>query len=168
MERSSAIRALRNPKGVRFADPYFFGEHRQQRVYRTPWQGNPRVNIQNDKGTKEVRQVDLRASHYTYRVTWSAEDEEYVGLCAEFPSLSWLASTPEEAFSGIRVLVEDCVADMQANDEHPPEPMADRSYSGKFMVRVPPETHRALAIRAAEEGVSLNRLVSARLANDAL
>ena len=66
------------------------------------------------------------------------------------------------------MLVEDCVADMQANDEPPPEPMADRSYSGKFMVRVPPETHRALAIRAAEEGVSLNRLISARLANDAL
>ena len=64
--------------------------------------------------------------------------------------------------------MEGCVADMQANDEPPPEPMADRSYSGKFMVRVPPETHRALAIRAAEEGVSLNRLISARLANDAL
>ena len=110
----------------------------------------------------------MTASHYTYRVTWSAEDEEYVGLCAEFPSLSWLAPTPEEAFSGIRLLVEDCVADMQANHEPPPEPMADRSYSGKFMVRVPPETHRALAIRAAEEGVSLNRLISARLANDAL
>ena len=110
----------------------------------------------------------VTASHYTYRVTWSAEDEEYVGLCAEFPSLGWLASTQEEAVSGIRVLVKDCVADMQANDEPPPEPMADRSYSGKFMAPVPPETHRALAIRAAEEGVSLNRLVSARLANDAL
>ncbi len=36
------------------------------------------------------------------------------------------------------------------------------------MVRVPPETHRALAIRAAEEGVSLNRLVSTRLANSAV
>ena len=46
--------------------------------------------------------------------------------------------------------------------------MADRTYSGKFMVRMPPETHRALAIRAAEEGVSLNRLVTARLANDAI
>ena len=34
----------------------------------------------------------------------------------------------------------------------------------RFMVRVSPETHRALAIEAAEEGVSLNRLVSARLA----
>ncbi len=106
--------------------------------------------------------------HYTYRVTWSVEDQEYVGLCAEFPSLSWLASTQEEAFSGIRLLVAESIADMQANNERPPEPMADRSYSGKFMVRVPPETHRALAIRAAEEGVSLNRLVSARLANDSL
>ena len=105
--------------------------------------------------------------HYTYRLTWSVEDEEYVGLCAEFPSLSWLASTQEEAFSGVRRLVSESIADMQANNEQPPEPLADRSYSGKFMVRVPPETHRALAIRAAEEGVSLNRLVSARLANDA-
>jgi predicted RNase H-like HicB family nuclease len=35
----------------------------------------------------------LRNDRYTYRVTWSAEDGEYVGLCAEFPSLSWLAST---------------------------------------------------------------------------
>ena len=104
--------------------------------------------------------------HYTYRVTWSAEDGEFVGLCAEFPLLSWLASSQEDAFSGIRKLVAESVADMEANNEQPPEPMADRVYSGKFMVRVPPETHRALAIRAAEEGVSLNRLVSAKLAND--
>ena len=109
----------------------------------------------------------MMTDHYTYRVTWSGEDREFVGLCAEFPSLSWLASSQEEAFSGIRRLVAECVADMQASNETPPEPLADRSYSGKFMVRVPPETHRALAIRAAEEGVSLNRLVSARLASDA-
>ena len=101
--------------------------------------------------------------HYTYRVTWSAEDDEYVGLCAEFPLLSWLAPTPEEAFSGIRQVVSDCLVDMQTTNETPPVPMADRTYSGKFMVRVPSETHRTLAMRAAEEGVSLNRLVSARL-----
>ena len=104
--------------------------------------------------------------HYTYRITWSAEDAEYVGLCVEFPALSWLAATLDEAFSGVRALVSDCVADMQSEGETPPEPLADRSYSGRFVVRVPPETHRALAIKAAEEGVSLNRLVSARLAND--
>ena len=106
------------------------------------------------------------SDHYTYRVTWSAEDGEHVGLCAEFPSLSWLALTPGEALSGIRRLVSDCVSDMRTNGEPVPEPMADRVYSGKFMVRVPPETHRALAIRAAEQGVSMNRLVSARLAKE--
>lgn len=106
--------------------------------------------------------------HYTYSVTWSADDAEYVGSCVEFPSLSWLAHTPEAAFSGIRGLVAECVADMEGANESVPEPMAYRVYSGRFVVRVPPETHRALAIRAAEEGVSLNRLVSARLANDAI
>ena len=50
--------------------------------------------------------------------------------------------TPGEALSGIRRLVADCVADMRTNGEPVPEPMADRAYSGKFMVRVPPETLR--------------------------
>ena len=103
------------------------------------------------------------ADHYTYRITWSPEDREHLGLCAEFPSLSWLASTPGAALSGIRELVSSVLADMQASGETPPAPLADRTYSGRFMVRVPPETHRNLVIKAAEEGVSLNRLVSARL-----
>ena len=104
------------------------------------------------------------SDRYTYRITWSAEDGENVGLCAEFPSLSWLAPSPEKALSGIKRLVREVVSDMQAAGETPPEPLADKAYSGRFLVRVPPETHRALAMRAAEEGVSLNRLVSVRLA----
>lgn len=55
----------------------------------------------------------LTSDRYTYRVTWSEEDEEYVGLCAEFPGLSWLASTPEEALAGVRAVVADVIADMQ-------------------------------------------------------
>ncbi len=107
------------------------------------------------------------SDHYTYRVTWSAEDGEHVGLCAEFPSLSWLAPTPAKALAGIQRVVRDVLSDMRSTGETLPEPLADRAYSGKFLVRVPPETHRALAVRAAEEGVSLNRLVSARLASEA-
>ena len=107
----------------------------------------------------------MNPDHYAYRVIWSSEDEEFVGLCAEFPLLSWLEQTPEEAFFGIRRVVGEVLEDMLEDGETPPEPIADRTYSGNFMVRVPPETHRALALRAAEEGVSLNRLVSARLAS---
>ena len=106
--------------------------------------------------------------HYTYRITWSAEDNEHVGLCVEFLSLSWLAPTPAKALAGIQRLVRDCLEDMKSSGEIPPVPIADRVYSGKFMVRVPPEIHRGLALRAAEDGVSLNRLASARLSNDAV
>lgn len=102
--------------------------------------------------------------HYSYRVTWSEEDGEYAGLCTEFPSLSWLAKTHEEAFAGIRQLVAEVVREMEiSGEEVPPEPMASKSYSGKFMVRVPPEVHRKLAMEATESGVSLNRIVSAKL-----
>jgi predicted HicB family RNase H-like nuclease len=102
---------------------------------------------------------------YTYRVTWSEDDAEYVGLCAEFSSLSWLAQTPEAALKGIRKLVGEVVADMQRNEESVPEPIAAKTFSGKFMVRVPPDVHRQLAIQAAEAGVSLNRLASAKLSH---
>jgi len=104
------------------------------------------------------------SDRYTYRVTWSQEDNQYVGLCAEFPSLSWLASTPEKALRGIRRVVASAVKDMRTNREPVPEPLCSRRYSGKFMVRVPP-VHRQLAIEAAEEDVSLNRLVSAKLSS---
>ena len=56
----------------------------------------------------EAKKNDL----YTYRVTWSEEDHEFVGLCTEFPSSSWLAATPEAALRGIRRLVANVIDDM--------------------------------------------------------
>jgi predicted RNase H-like HicB family nuclease len=105
----------------------------------------------------------LENDRYTYRVSWSEEDAEHVGLCVEFPSLSWLAPTPEAALSGIRQLVAGVVGDLAAAGEPVPEPLAGRRYTGKFMVRVPPAVHRRLVLEAAEAGVSLNRLVSSKL-----
>ena len=107
----------------------------------------------------------LKNDHFTYRITWSEEDKEYVGLCAEFPSLSWLESSPESALKGIRSLVADIISDMKKNKEILPEPLSAKHYSGKFIVRVPPDVHRQLAIEAAESGVSLNRVASAKLSH---
>ena len=102
--------------------------------------------------------------HYTYRVTWSDEDGEHLALCAEFPSLSYLAKSPTTALKNLVNLVGEVVEDMAANDEPIPMPLADKKYSGKFMVRIPPEQHRNLTVQAAEQGVSLNRYVSSKLA----
>jgi len=100
---------------------------------------------------------------YAYRVSWSEEDEEYVATCVEFPSLSWLAASPEKALSGIRKVVADCVADIQEAGDVVPEPLSTKRFSGRFMVRVPPQLHKNLAVQAAEAGVSLNRLASHKL-----
>lgn len=106
----------------------------------------------------------MNTNHYTYRVTWSAEDNEHVGLCAEFPSLAWLAPTPEKALAGIRRVVAEVVDDMTVAGEPVPEALSERKFSGRFMVRIPSSVHRTLATEAAEQGVSINRLVSAKLA----
>ncbi len=105
----------------------------------------------------------LQNDHYSYRVIWSEEDNEYVGLCTEFTSLSWLDESPEAALCGIRKLVAEVIEDMRKNKEPVPEPITSKHYSGKFIVRVPPQVHRKLAIEAAESGVSLNRLASSKL-----
>ncbi|WP_413154916.1 type II toxin-antitoxin system HicB family antitoxin [Bartonella sp. cb54] len=105
----------------------------------------------------------MNNNHYTYRVLWSQEDEEYVGLCAEFPSLSWLSNQAENALKGIMNLVSEVVEDMQRNGEDVPIPLSHVQYSGKFQLRIPPALHRQLAIQAAENGVSLNRYISSKL-----
>lgn len=55
-----------NPKGIRFKElckvcDHYFGEPRQEssshRIYKMPWQGDPRVNIQDDKGKAKAYQV---------------------------------------------------------------------------------------------------------------
>ena len=104
-----------------------------------------------------------KVDRYTYRVTWSEEDQEYVGLCVEFPSMSWLDKSQEKALLGIRKVVAKTVMDLKRSKEPVPEPLSARPYSGKFMVRVPPEVHRMLVMKAAESGVSLNRWVSSKL-----
>lgn len=109
--------------------------------------------------------MKINIKHYTYRITWSAEDNEYVGLCTEFPSLSWLDKSPEKALSGIQQLISRVIKDMEKSKEEIPQPFSEKKYSGEFRVRIPPELHRNLALQAAEQGVSLNRIASLKLAN---
>jgi predicted HicB family RNase H-like nuclease len=105
------------------------------------------------------------AARYTYRVTRSAEDEEYVATCLELPSLSWLADTQDGALRGLRELVSDVVQDLRDNHEPVREPLSSRVYSGKFNLRIGEQLHRKLAMEAAQEHLSLNQYVVRRLTN---
>lgn len=105
--------------------------------------------------------VDI--SHYTYRVTWSVEDQEFVATCLEFPSLSWLAATQGDALTGLESLIAEVGQDMTAQGEPLPAPLAERTFSGKFNLRVGESLHRRLAMEAAEEKLSINQLIVRRL-----
>lgn len=88
--------------------------------------------------------------HYTYRVSWSKEDKEFAGTCAEFPSLSHLAADRVEALRGIEDLVRDVVADMQENGEPIPERAAttrasDNRYVGGKTQTAPPNEEDAVS-----------------------
>ena len=111
-----------------------------------------------------MSQTITDTARYSFRVTWSPEDAEFVATCVEFPSLSWLASTPEQALTGIRTIVEDAIDDLRTNNEPVPEPLSTRRYSGKFQLRLGEELHRRLAMEAAEQHVSLNQSVTRKLA----
>lgn len=101
---------------------------------------------------------------YMYRVHWSDAEGGFVCTVAELPELRFVSRSSVEALMGLHVLVRSRLEALASEGQEPPQPFEDRHYSGHFMVRVPPEVHRRLAIEAAEQGVSINRLVQSRLA----
>jgi predicted HicB family RNase H-like nuclease len=108
----------------------------------------------------------VEVSHYTYRVAWSVEDGEFVATVAEFPSLSWLAPSQVEALQGLEAVLATLVVDMQEQGEDVPEPISERRYSGKFNLRLGEKLHREVALRAAEENLSINQWVVRKLMAD--
>lgn len=78
--------------------------------------------------------------------------------------MSWLDRSQADAFAGIVRLVRKVVTDMRRAKEPIPTPMALQPYRGESRTRIPPHLHRRLAVEAADAKVSLNRLVSAKLA----
>lgn len=103
------------------------------------------------------------ADHYTYRLAWSVKDKEFIATVVEFPSLSWIAGTREEALDGLTALVIDVLEDMAAEGEEIPAPWDERTFSGKFNLRLGPDLHKKVALEAAERHESMNTYVIKQL-----
>jgi hypothetical protein len=87
---------------------------------------------------------------YTYRVEWSDEDNEWVGLCAELPSLSWLDPDKGKALAGITRLAEA----VDSNGKDPAAVAAGRKGGLKGgnarAAKLSPEERTAIARKAAQ------------------
>ena len=113
--------------------------------------------------TKRKSKIPLAADRYTYRLAWSAADEEFVATVVEFPSLSWIADTREAALAGLTSVVEEVLQDMLAQGEEIPAPWDERTFSGKFNLRLGPDLHKKVALEAAERHESMNTYVIKQL-----
>ena len=102
---------------------------------------------------------------YSYTVGWSQEDDAYIGRVTEFPLLAAHGDTLEGALREIETVVGYVIEDLKESGEPIPEPLSTRHYSGRFNVRIASDLHRALALEATREGVSLNQLVTLKLAS---
>ncbi len=98
--------------------------------------------------------ASVAPAHATARLLW-ADVRLILGLLGVVTCLQTAA---------IQKVVADVILDMQASGEPVPVALAEKNYSGEFRVRIPPLVQRNLARMAAEQGVSLNRLASAKLA----
>ncbi len=92
------------------------------------------------------------------------DDSDWLAHLVELPHVSAFATSPQKALSELKIVWEAVKASYVERQEPIPVAPARRRYSGAFNVRVAREVHRQLVIKAAQEGVSLNALVSKVLA----
>ena len=100
---------------------------------------------------------------YTYRIEWSEEDHCHIARCLEFPSLAAHGDTIEEVLREIKYVVVESLKWMREEGETVPKPLGLKKFKGHLSLRIPPEKHRELVIRCAEEGISLNQFILSRL-----
>ena len=92
------------------------------------------------------------------------EDRDYLAHFVEMPNVSAFGQTPVEAIAELKQaweLMKECYA--EDSEEIPVSPHR-KQYSGQFNVRVDKRLHRALAVEAAQAGISLNALIAQKLA----
>lgn len=92
------------------------------------------------------------------------DDGDWLAYFLEMPNVSAFAETPEQALDELVQAWEGIKASYVKQGEEVPVPATRRGYSGQFNVRIDKRLHRALAIEAAQAGVSLNALVAQKLA----
>ena len=112
---------------------------------------------------KNMSKKSELSEKYTYRVEWSEEDQTHVAHCLEFPSFKATGSTMEKALAEIKFVIAAAVEWMREGGEKVPEPFGTKQYKGNLTLRIPADLHRNIAIRAAEEGVSINQYVLSRI-----
>jgi len=116
------------------------------------------------KTNAEKPKIDEISARYLKIVEWSDEDGCFVGRCPGLFLGGCHGDDEVSVYKELNALVRSHVADLLARKKNLPPATSGKSYSGKFVVRIDPDLHKGIALRAQARGESLNQYVTERLA----
>jgi predicted HicB family RNase H-like nuclease len=108
-------------------------------------------------------QVKETAKKFLKIVEWSDEDRCYVGSAPPLIGQCCHGKTEAAVLAQLQTIVEEWTENLIADGKPLPPGTASRKFSGKFVVRISPEIHRKIALKAMAHGDSLNQFVSEAL-----
>ena len=110
-----------------------------------------------------MKRTNRASRDYLRIVEWSEEDGCFVGSAPPLIGRCCHGDTEPSVLRQLGKIVEEWLAVHEADGRTPPAPIPAASYSGKFVLRVPPPVHQALALKARAAGKSLNTYCAERL-----
>jgi len=105
----------------------------------------------------------IRASDYIKVVEWDEEDGCFVGSAPPLIGACCHGKREDNVLRQLKKIVEEWIEVYEKEGRVPPDPSAGKDYSGKFILRMEPQLHRILTIRALQDGDSLNNYVVKKL-----
>lgn len=108
------------------------------------------------------------ADRYIKLVEWSEEDQCYIGSSPGFIGPCCHGTDEAKVYQELCTIVDEWVAIHEEDGLPLPESLLNKSYSGKFVLRIGQDLHKALAIQAAKSGESLNNLCTTLLRDSIL
>lgn len=102
-------------------------------------------------------------SNYLKVVEWSEEDKCFIGTCPGLFEGGVHGKNEEKVFHELCEVADNVISTMKKEGMKLPKPTANKKYSGKIALRINPNLHKAIAIRALQNGESINKLITHQL-----
>lgn len=131
---------------------------------RKPW--SRCVALSGKSGKKGVEggfAMKKTSDDYLKIVEWSEEDRCYVGMAPGLIIGGVHGRNQKKVFGELCEAVEEAIQILQKEGRPLPTATANKKYSGKIALRIPPPLHKTLAMKAFQEGESLNKLIQYEL-----
>ena len=118
--------------------------------------------IANAHDLKTISKIAEYIQLYSYLINYCGKTQTYVAQCVELGITAHQAS-PAQALTELREAINIHLQGLEDNGDEIPIPFSLREFSGQIQLKMSPQKHQEVAIRAQAQGISLNHYINSRL-----